>query len=92
MLDVLGSYELGSAETWNFGDAGVDRLRHAIDPRWYGEMPRSYLYDASGRRIGISGALTPDLLQDWLVSPRARQTLRRNLLNSDGDRPVDRRN
>lgn len=66
VIAVLANYRMDAAENWNFGEAGVDRLRHAIDPRWYGEMPRSYLYEASGERTGISGALTEDLLVAWL--------------------------
>lgn len=66
VVEVLASHGLHAVESWNFGEAGADRLRHSIDPQWYGEMPRSYLYEASGERSGISGALTEDLLITWI--------------------------
>jgi len=43
-----------------------DKLRFYIDPGWYGELPRSYFYDAAQQRSGHSGALTRAQLQDWL--------------------------
>lgn len=46
---------------WAFGDAAPERLRYAIDPKWYGEMPRSYWFDASGKRVAqYSGVITTE--------------------------------
>ena len=62
-LSLLGAFR---ADSWLFGDAGAERLRYSIDPGWRGEMPRSYLYDDDGSRVGLSGPISEDLLQGWL--------------------------
>lgn len=48
------------AETWAFGPAPVEQLRHAIDPRWRGEMPRSYWFDGKGNVQAYSGLITAE--------------------------------
>ena len=63
---VLDSFELPGTDFWLFGDAGAERLRHAIDPGWRGEMPRSYFYDRDGSRVGLSGPISEDLLEGWV--------------------------
>lgn len=45
------------AETWAFGAAPAEQLRHAIDPNWRGEMPRSYWFDGRGRVRAYSGLI-----------------------------------
>ena len=64
--EVLASFELPGAEALQFGDAGAERLRHAIDPTWRGEMPRTYLYGHDGTRAGVSGPISDALLERWL--------------------------
>ena len=63
---VLESFDLPGADFWLFGDSGADRLRYTIDSGWRGEMPRSYLYDRDGSRVGLSGPISKDLLESWL--------------------------
>jgi thiol-disulfide isomerase/thioredoxin len=63
---ILESFALPAAEAWYFGDAGAERLRYTIDPDWRGEMPRSYLYDGDGNRLGVSGPISEQLLQKLL--------------------------
>src|SRR5574340_649945 len=61
MQKTLGQFGLGSMDSWVFDDAIPERLRHAIDPSWYGELPRTYLYYAHHRRgagVGVLGAST----------------------------------
>jgi hypothetical protein len=48
---------------WAFGAAPPEQLRYAVDPKWHGEMPRSYWFDAQGKRTAFSGTLTPALIQ-----------------------------
>ncbi|MBA5606190.1 hypothetical protein H3H36_12585 [Duganella sp. FT3S] len=48
-----------TTNAWGFGAAPPEQLRYAIDPKWHGEMPRSYWFDAQGRRTPHSGVLTP---------------------------------
>lgn len=47
------------AGAWAFGETPPVQLRFAIDPKWHGEMPRSYWFDAQGKRVAYSGILTP---------------------------------
>lgn len=47
-----------SANAWAFGDAPAEQLRYMIDPKWHGEKPRSYWYDARGERVAYSGVIT----------------------------------
>jgi thiol-disulfide isomerase/thioredoxin len=59
-----------SAQAWAFGDAPEERLRYAIDPKWHGEMPRSYWFDGSGNRLAHSGVITPDVVAKFAQRPR----------------------
>ena len=53
--DTLKRFGLDGFEAWAFaGDP--QRLRYGIDPRWYGELPRSYFYSL-GQRSAVSGRL-----------------------------------
>lgn len=52
-------------DRWSFGSESSERLRYAIDPRWRGEKPRSYWYDASGARKAYSGLIRPERLEQW---------------------------
>ncbi len=51
------------SDAWSFGELAPERLRYAIDPRWHGEKPRSYWYNAQGQRIAYSGVITPALIE-----------------------------
>lgn len=43
---------------WAFGDAPAEQLRHAVDAKWHGELPRSYWFNARGERVAYSGVIT----------------------------------
>lgn len=62
-LDGLG---LAGVDSWVYADHFTERLRHAIDPHWGGELPRTYLYDATHRARAITGRLPPGALDVWL--------------------------
>lgn len=47
---------------WAFGPAPAEQLRYALDPKWRGELPRSYWFNARGERTAYSGALTPAII------------------------------
>ena len=51
------------ADAWSFGGLAPERLRYAIDPRWRGEKPRRYWYDAQGQRVAYSGVITPAVIE-----------------------------
>jgi len=54
------------AETWAFGPAPAEQLRHAIDPKWRGEMPRSYWFDGKGQVRAYSGLITAERVATML--------------------------
>jgi peroxiredoxin len=60
----------GQAESWVFADSYTERLRYEIDPQWYGELPRTYFYDAKGNKRGVSGVLDEREVTDWLRRAR----------------------
>jgi hypothetical protein len=51
-----------SGNAWAYGDAPPEQLRYAIDPKWHGEMPRSYWFNARGERVAYSGVITADAI------------------------------
>ena len=61
---------LARADAWAFGAAPPEQLRHAIDPTWRGETPRSYWYDAKGVRQARSGPVTAEKIADFLRRQR----------------------
>lgn len=46
------------AHAWAYGDAPAEQLRYMIDPKWHGEKPRSYWFNARGERVAHSGMIT----------------------------------
>lgn len=66
VMAVLRKYSLVDADAWIFADSYAERLRHAIDPQWYGELPRSYFYDCNHSRKAVSGILKEEELKNWL--------------------------
>ena len=58
---------LPNMESWVFDDPIPERLRSAIDPSWQGELPRTYLYDATHQRETIAGELDKKKLKAWLM-------------------------
>ncbi len=65
---MLAKHGLDRLETWIFEEGNAQRLRYAIDKTWYGEMPRSYFYDARHQRVPLSGVLTADHINAWLTA------------------------
>ncbi len=63
---ILFDNQLAQMDNWIFTGSMPERLRHAIDPGWYGELPRTYFYDVIHQRVSHSGALTRTMLERWL--------------------------
>ena len=61
----LGSLSLLD-QAWTFGAAPPEQLRFVLDPTWRGEKPRSYWYDASGKRSAYSGLISAERVEAWL--------------------------
>ena len=60
------SYGLGKTEQWVFADPQPEKLRFEIDRRWYGELPRTYFFNAKHRREGHSGVIPLERLESWV--------------------------
>ncbi|MGV8991206.1 MAG: TlpA family protein disulfide reductase [Thiobacillus sp.] len=63
---TLKKLGLAGKGSWVFDDDIPERLRHAIDPGWYGELPRTYLYDARHQREAVAGVMDEQKLKAWL--------------------------
>ena len=57
---ILVKNELAGIENWLFADDNAQKLRYEIDPKWYGELPRTFFLNKKHEREGISGVLTQD--------------------------------
>lgn len=64
---ILEEYLLADVTSWMFADNFTERLQYSIDPSWYGELPRSYLFDASHQASAHSGVLTEEQLASFLL-------------------------
>jgi len=68
ILSLMKEHGLQDAEQWVFSDASIAALRYAIDPSWYGELPRSYIYLHGRERQAISGRISRQQLDGWLLA------------------------
>lgn len=68
---TLEDYGLDHLRSWQF-DGFAERLRFAIDPDWFGELPRSYFYDATHARRAHSGTLRETTVRQWLADAEER--------------------
>lgn len=66
LVNTLNHYRLQRAESWVFADSFVERLRYEVDPQWYGELPRTYFYDAQGHMQAVSGKLDHAEVERWI--------------------------
>lgn len=55
---ILANNQLTDLEHWIYAEENTQKLQFEIDPKWYGELPRTYFFDKTGQREGISGALS----------------------------------
>ncbi|WNB75009.1 TlpA family protein disulfide reductase [Methylomonas koyamae] len=55
---IVDTHKLGNLENWAFSGDNPEKLRYEIDPAWYGELPRTYFFDAAHQREAKSGAMT----------------------------------
>lgn len=51
-------FQLSDIEQWVFADENAQKLRFKLDPKWYGELPRTYFYNRQHQRTGFSGVLS----------------------------------
>ncbi len=55
---ILEKNHLADIENWIYADENTQKLQFEIDPKWYGELPRTYFFDKAHQRTGISGVLS----------------------------------
>lgn len=55
--EILEKNQLTDLENWLFSEDNSEKLRFEIDPTWYGELPRTYFFNAAHQRTAISGVL-----------------------------------
>ena len=67
--DFLKDYGLEDMTSWMFADDYAEPLRFSIDPQWFGELPRSYHFDAEHQFQAHSGIMTEAQLRTWLGLP-----------------------
>jgi thiol-disulfide isomerase/thioredoxin len=70
--NFLRRYDPGPVERWAFADEMEERVRYAVDPRWRGELPRTYFFDAAHRSEARSGLLDEAWTEGWLRRASAR--------------------
>ncbi len=66
---ILSKYKLENhenIEAWVFSGDSDERLRFEIDRTWYGELPRSYFFKASGKKQVVSGIISEEKLMAWM--------------------------
>ncbi len=66
---VVQQYQLDRYQNYFFADNTGDQMRYVIDPSWYGELPRSYFVDETGKFFGKSGLIAPEHIKTWLGIP-----------------------
>lgn len=64
---ILAKYQLEEVENWIFADENSQKLRFEIDPKWYGELPRTYFFDVAHQRNAKSGVMTKKDYQEILA-------------------------
>jgi len=66
LSDTLRHYGLEGVESWVFADEFAERLRYDVDPKWGGELPRTYFYASDHGRRAQSGRLDRERLEAWI--------------------------
>ena len=64
---ILKQHQLDGIENWVFADENSQKLRFEIDPKWYGELPRTYFFDSAHQRTGKSGVMSKEDYQVMFV-------------------------
>ncbi|MGZ8252308.1 MAG: TlpA family protein disulfide reductase [Methylophilaceae bacterium] len=67
---MLEAAKLQAHPRWQFAEVDEERLRYNIDKNWYGELPRTYFYDAGHQVQAISGRPEKAWLARWIKNLR----------------------
>ena len=55
---LIQQFNLARLDNWAFSQVDEQQLRYDIDPRWYGDLPRSYFFPVQGKIQRLTGALS----------------------------------
>lgn len=70
---VLKKAGLSEVESWSFADPFTERLRHDIDPRWRGELPRTIQIGRDGARNATVGPADLRAIRNWFDADVGRK-------------------
>ena len=65
LQQLATDYGVSRQARWVFADPQPEKLRFAVDRRWYGELPRTYFYTPERPREGRSGLIPAAELASW---------------------------
>ena len=71
VLRFLSRHSLGKIETWQFGNESMERLRYSVDRTWTGELPRTYVFEATHASTAKSGIVDETWLRAWMEKAQA---------------------
>lgn len=69
---LMHKHGLDDINQWVFSGVPLQAMRYAIDPTWYGELPRSYFHHKQHKRQAKSGRLGEDVLSTWIELVNSR--------------------
>ncbi len=72
IIATLKRHGLTDVEAWVFADPFAERLRYAVDPRWHGELPRTYFLRGGHIEHAISGLVDESEIEAW-IAPEIQQ-------------------
>jgi len=72
VLAFLERHDPGGVQRWQFTGEADERIRYAIDPRWRGELPRAYFFDAAHRVTVTTGLVERAEAERWFARSPAR--------------------
>lgn len=63
----LKRHDPGSVQRWQYADEFEERIRYAIDPKWRGELPRTYFFDRAHRPEVRTGLVEAEEAGRWFA-------------------------
>jgi thiol-disulfide isomerase/thioredoxin len=63
----LKRHDPGGVQRWQYADEFEERIRHGVDPRWRGELPRAYFFDRAHRIEVRTGAVEAAVTGRWFA-------------------------
>lgn len=67
VLAFLARHDPGNVQRWQFADEFEERVRYSIDPRWRGELPRTYFFDRAHRAEVRTGVIEMADAERWFA-------------------------